>query len=106
MFTKLAILAASCLSLCAGQPQLRSLTASWPPYTIPSGCSNAVVVWYKSTSLGTVFTPFKPCAYFPATRTNGHFAVLSGQLYHFYATVQGKPLLESDPSNVCTNSVP
>lgn len=94
-------LALSCL---AGQPSLKSLKLGWDAYTVPTGSSNAVIVVYKSTSLGTVFTPFKPTAIFPASRTNGTISVLPG-LYHFYITSQMQPFGESNPSNTITNNI-
>lgn len=93
-----------CGSAFAAQPQLKPLRASWGEYVPPPGASNVVIVVYKSTSLGTVWTPFKPAAVVPATRTNVNFSVLAGT-YRFYATVQAQPFGESDPSNVVTNRV-
>ncbi len=106
MFTKLSIfflLFAS--AVLAGMPQPRSLTVQINPYVVQPFTSNAVIVVYKSTSLGMVFTPPKPTSYFPATRTNTHISVVSGQLYHFYTTAQVQPLGESPPSNTTTNQV-
>jgi hypothetical protein len=61
---------------------------------------------YKSTSLGTVWTPFKPTAVFPATRTNFFVQVLPGT-YRFYLTITLQPSIygESAPSIVVTNTV-
>lgn len=98
------ILAAGALVVNAGQPQLHALKVTWDSYNIGPGYSNGVVVLYKSTSLGTVFTPYKPTAYWPSTRTNGTISVLPGT-YHFYATTQAQPKSESVPSNYCTNIV-
>lgn len=101
----LVILALLCASSAfAGMPQLKSLKATWAPYAVPFGCSNAVVVLEKQTSLGSVFSPWKPTAYTPATRTNITFPVLPG-LYHFRLRVQAQPLGQSDSSNVVTNTV-
>lgn len=100
----IAILYALCLTASAAMPQLKTLKVGWNPYTMPPGTSNGVLVLWKQTSLGTVFSPWKPTAYFPLSRTNGAIAVLPGT-YHFYATAQGQPLPESDPSNVVTNTV-
>lgn len=100
----LAILFA-CLSVSAATPRLKTLKVSWAPYTIPAGASNVVIVLYKSTSLGTVWTPYKPTAYYPATRTNGSFSVLAPGKYRFFATAQGKPLPESAPSNTVEKTV-
>jgi hypothetical protein len=107
MKTIVAIALLTCVSLTAhaAQPRLKTLKVSWAPYTAPAGCSNAVLVLYKSTSLGTVWSPPKPTAYFAASRTNGTINVLAPGTYKFYATIQGKPLPESMPSNVCTNRV-
>lgn len=99
-------LLASALLASAGQPQLKPLRVEiGVPSVFPVGASNCVYVVYKATSLGTVFTPFKPTAIFPATRTNTTILVLPG-LYHFYATAQCSGYPESDPSNYCTNNVP
>lgn len=101
----LAVLIATVAMVHAGQPQLHPLKVLWDPYVVPPGASNAVVVLYKATFLAPgVFTPPKPTAYFPASRTNGSISVLPG-IYHFYATVQAQPLPESFPSNLCTNIV-
>jgi hypothetical protein len=101
----LLIAALVCASIHGGQPQLKPLRVSWDPYVVPHGVSNAVVVLYKATFLAPgVFTPPKPTAYFPASRTNGVISVLPG-IYHFYATVQAQPLPESLPSNIVTNLV-
>jgi len=105
MLTRLSILALCCLGL-AGMPQPKTLRVSWAPYTVPPFCSNGVVVIYKSTSLGSVFTPYKPTAFVPASRTNQVITVLGGQLYHFVVTGITQPLPESPPSNVSTNQVP
>ena len=99
----LLILLLSCSALWAQMPHLQTLRVSWDAYAVPAGVSNVVVVIYKSTSLGTVFTPFKPTAYAPASRTNTTISVLPGT-YHFYATAQGS-LPESPPSNLSTNIV-
>ena len=88
----------------AGQPKLVILKASIAPYLIPAAGSNAVITIYKSTWLGTVATPFKPTAIFPATRTNTTISVLPG-LYYFRATATIQPFGESPPSNTVTNNV-
>lgn len=90
----------------AQQPKLVNLRVRWDAYTMPTGTSNGVVVIWKQTSLGSVFTPWKPTAYTSSGRTNITISVLTPGLYHFYATIQGQPLPESAPSNVCTNAVP
>lgn len=86
--------------------RVQQLMVGWAPYKVPWGCSNAVIVIYKATSLGTVFTPSKPTAYFPASRTNGIITVLAGQTYRFHLTAQADPLGESDPSETVTLIVP
>lgn len=101
----LAILAALSLTASAAQPRLKTLKVSWAPYTAPAGASNVVIVLYKSTSLGTVWSPPKPTAYWPASRTNGVVAVIAPGTYKFFATAQGHPLPESGPSNTVTNIV-
>lgn len=88
----------------AGMPQPRALRATWDPCQIPSGSSNAVVTVYRSTSLGTVWTPFKPSAITPAARTNTTLTVIPGT-YRFYATLSAQPYGESNPSNCVTNHV-
>lgn len=100
----LAILFA-CLSVSAATPRLKTLKVSWAPYTIPAGASNVVICVWKSTSLGTTWTPFKPTAYTPATRTNLTLSVLAPGKYRFFATAQGKPLPESAPSNIVEKTV-
>lgn len=90
----------------AGTGRLIPLRVSWAMYPVYPGGSNAVIVLYKSTSLGTVFTPFKPTAYFPATRTNGMTSVLAGQTYRFRATAQVAPFGESAPSEIVTLILP
>lgn len=89
----------------AATPRLKTLKVSWAPYTVPFGCSNAVIVIYKSTSLGAVWSPPKPAAYTPATRTNLTLSVLAPGRYRFFATAQGKPLPESLPSNTVEKTV-
>jgi hypothetical protein len=98
------LLASACTAL-AQMPHLQVLHCSIDPYVPQPGTSNNVIVLYKSTSLGTVFTPFKPTLYFSASRSNATFTVLTGNLYHFRATTQGQPLPESDPSNTVTNQI-
>jgi len=91
----------------AAQPQLHTMQATMDPYPLanyPTG-SNAVITIYKSTSLGTTWTPFKPTAVFPATRTNTFFQVVAPNTFQFYATVTIQPFGESDPSNTVTNVV-
>jgi hypothetical protein len=97
-------LLAAVLTADAGMPQLKSRKVTWDAYAVPMGGSNAVVVIYKSTSLGTVWTPFKPTAYTPANRTNVTISVLPG-LYRFYGTAQVQPYGESEASNTVTNRV-
>lgn len=89
----------------SGMPQARALRASWDQCSIPFGGSNAVVTIYKSTSLGSVWTPFKPTAITPASRTNTTVTVVSGSTYRFYATLTAQPFGESNPSNTVTNRV-
>ena len=106
--TRLIALAAAALLTVAhaAQPFLIPLRGSLDQYPLslyPEG-SNAVLTVYKSTSLGTVWTPFKPTAIVPATRTNFTVYVLPGT-YRFYVTATVQPLGESDPSNVVTNRV-
>lgn len=93
-----------CVAVHAGMPQLKRLRASWDPYVVMPGGSNAVIVVYKATSLGTVYSPFKRTAIVPASRTNVTIAVLPGS-YHFYCTAIVQPFGESDPSNTVTNKV-
>lgn len=88
----------------AGMPQPRALRATWDQCAIPDGASNAVVTIYRSTSLGMVWTPFKPTAITPAARTNTTLTVLPGT-YRFYATLTAQPYGESNPSNTVTNQV-
>lgn len=101
----LAILAALALTASAAQPRLKTLKVAWAPYTAPAGVSNVAIVLYKSTSLGTIWSPAKPTAYFAASRTNGSITVLAPGTYKFFATAQGQPLSESGPSNTVTNIV-
>jgi hypothetical protein len=96
------LLAASAL---AAQPRLVTLKATIDPYAIPPGGSNSVVTIYKSTSLGTVWSPPKPTAIFPATRTNQSFAVVVPNKFRFYSTATVQPYGESDPSNTVTNDL-
>lgn len=100
-----ALLFASLVAASAAQPRLKTLKVSWAPYAVPQGCSNVVICLYKSTSLGTIWSPPKPTAYWPASRTNGVVAVLAPGTYKFFATAQGHPLPESGPSNTVTNIV-
>lgn len=100
-----ALLFASLVAASAAQPRLKTLRVSWAPYTAPAGASNVVIVLYKSTSLGTVWSPPKPTAYFAASRTNGSINVIAPGTYKFFATAQGQPLPESAPSNTVTNIV-
>lgn len=86
------------LSAFAGMPQLKSAKLVFAPYPVPFGYSNVVCVVYKSTSLGTVYSPFKPAAYFPATRNSVTIPILPGS-YKFRATIQAQPAGESAPSN-------
>lgn len=88
----------------AGQPQLKPLKATWVKYQAPPNASNVVIVIYKSTSLGTVWSPFKPTAITPASRTNMNFSALPG-LYRFYITAQASNYPESDAGNIVTNRV-
>lgn len=92
------------LAASAGTPQLRPLKATWATYVAPSDASNVVIVIYKSTSLGTVWSPFKPTAMTSANRTNLNFSALPG-MYRFYATVQASNYPESVPSLTVTNRV-
>jgi hypothetical protein len=96
------------LSVHAVQPKFVTLRAAIDPYPLdqyPQG-SNAVIVIYKSTSLGTTWTPFKPTAIFPAGRSNQTIQVLAPATYRFYATCRMQPYGESiDTSNVVTNQV-
>lgn len=92
----------------AVQPKLKTLRATIDPYPLsqyPQG-SNAVIVIYKSTSLGTTWTPFKPTAIFPAGRTSQSIQVVAPATYRFYATCRMQPYGESDPSSpIVTNVV-
>lgn len=101
------ILALGVVSTFSGMPALKSAKVTIDPYLVPSGGSNAVIAIYKSTYLGTglqgpVYTPFKPTAYFPASRTNFSLPVLVGYTYQFYATAQVQPYGEAVPSNIVT----
>lgn len=91
----------------AAQPQLRTLQVSLDQYPLTQypGGSNAVLIVYKSTSLGTVWTPFKPTSIFPATRTNQLIQVVAPNTFRFYLTVVIQPYGESGPSNTVTNRV-
>lgn len=82
------------------------LTVTIDPYVVWPGGSNAVITVYKSTSLGSVSTPFKPTTVFPATRTNQNITVVSGQTYYFRCTATVQPWGESDPSMTVTNTIP
>lgn len=90
-----------------GGAQLKTLTAKWDPYPLSmyTNGSNAVITVYKSTSLGSVWTPFKPTAITPAIRTNIHFQVVAPNTFRFYCTATVQPLGESIPSNIVTNKV-
>lgn len=96
------ILALGVVSTFSGMPALKSAKVSLDPYVVPVGGSNAVIVIYKATSLGSVYSPFKPAAYFPASRTNFSLPVLVGYTYQFYATAQVQPYGEAVPSNIVT----
>jgi hypothetical protein len=103
----LAAIAAAGLTVQAAQPKLKTLQASialYPVGNYPQG-SNGVITIYKSTSLGTVWTPFKPAAIFPASRTNTFLQVIAPNKYRFYATASMQPLGESPPSLIVTNIV-
>lgn len=98
------LVSALTLSALAGMPQPKTLKLAWDQYSIAVGGSNAVITVYKATSLGTVYTPFKPTAIVPATRTNVTLTLLPGT-YKFYTTATVQPFGESDPSNTITNKV-
>lgn len=103
----LVALAAVAPGALAAQPKLKTLQASIAPYPVssyPQG-SNGVITIYKSTSLGTAWTPFKPAAIFPASRTNTFLQVIAPAKYRFYATASLQPLGESPPSLIVTNVV-
>ena len=95
------------LTASAAMPKLQTLQMTVDPYPLTnySGGSNGVITLYKSTSLGTTWTPFKPTAIMPATRTNQYFQVVAPNTFQFYATVTLQPYGESDPSNTVTNTV-
>jgi hypothetical protein len=101
------VLAAAVLKVAAAQPTLKTLKASIAlyPVNLYPGASNGVITIYKSTSLGTVWTPFKPAAIFPASRTNTFLQVVAPNKYRFYATASMQPLGESPPSLIVTNVV-
>ncbi len=102
---RLLLALAFAITVSAGTPMLKSWRAEWAPYVSGVvGGSNAVVVLYKSTSLGTVWTPFKRAGITPATRTNLNFSVLPGT-YRFYLTAIVQPYGESEPSITVTNRV-
>jgi hypothetical protein len=103
----LAAIAAAGLTVQAAQPKLTTLRASIAPYPVSlyPGASDGVITIYKSTSLGTVWTPFKPAAIFPASRTNTFLQVIAPNKYRFYATASLRPLGESPPSAIVTNIV-
>lgn len=88
------------LAVTAAQPQLKTMQVTCDPYPLTNypGGSNAVITVYQSQSLGTVWTPFKPTTFFPATRTNQFFQVVAPNTFRFYATVTIQPYGESDPS--------
>lgn len=97
------------LSLAAhtAQPHLAVLRATIGPYPLasyPQG-SNAVITVYKSTSLGTTWTPFKPTAVFPATRTNQSLVVVAPNTFRFYCAATIQPYGEGNPSTTVTNNL-
>jgi hypothetical protein len=91
----------------AAQPKLTTLKASISQYPLANypGGSNAVITIYKSTKLGTVWSPFKPTSIFPASRTNTFIQVIAPNTYRFYATASMQPFGESVPSGIVTNVV-
>ena len=93
------------LAALGAQPQLKTLQATWEPYAVADypGGSNAVITLYKSTSLGTVWTPFKPTSITPAGRTSQVFQVIVPNKFRFYTTATIQGYGESDPSNTVTN---
>jgi hypothetical protein len=95
------------LEAAAQMPHLVTLQCTIDPYPVADypGGSNAVITLYKSTSLGTTWTPFKPTAYFPATRASQYIKVVSPNTFQFYATATLQPYGESAPSNYVTNTV-
>jgi hypothetical protein len=99
--------AAAGLNVEAAQPTLKTLRASISPYPVSNypGGSNAVITIYKSTKLGTVWSPFKPTSIFPASRTNTFIQVIAPNTYRFYATASMQPFGESVPSSIVTNVV-
>lgn len=96
---------ASLIVASAAQPRLTTLRASWDAYPLSlyPGGSNAVITLYKSTSLGTVWSPFKPTSVTPAARTNQTIVVVTPNKFRFYATATVQPYGESDPSDTVTN---
>ena len=94
----LVLFAVSCF---AQQPKLQTLQATIGPYPLTNypGGSNGVITIYKSTSLGTVWSPFKPTAIFPITRTNTFFQVVAPNTFQFYATATLQPWGQSSPSS-------
>jgi hypothetical protein len=93
------------LAATAGTLQLRTVKFSWDSYgALPPGASNAVFTLYKSTSLGSVFTPWKPTAITIWPRTNLTITVLPG-IYRFRMTITTLGNGESAPSNTITNTI-
>lgn len=76
------------------------------PLTNYPGGSNAIIILYKSTRLGTVWSPWKPTSVFPATRTNQFIQVVSGNTYRFYCVCSIEPYGVSLPSNTNMITVP
>lgn len=89
-------------------PVLHLLKVQIDPYTDPVyNPANVIVVVWKSSWLGTLWSPPKPCCLFSAMRTNSSFYVISPGTYRFYGTAQyytaATGLKESIPSLTVTN---
>ncbi len=86
------------------QPQIKIMKAMWDAYPLLPGMSNVTFTLYKSTSLGLVYTPFKPTAVTVWPRTNLSFTVLPGS-YKFRLTMSCQPYGETMWSNITTNTI-
>lgn len=99
----------------AKPPKLLALQLQCDAYDGQSiGASNVVIVVYRSTSLGTTWSPFKRAGIFPASRTNFAVRQLEGTKCQYYLTAQMNlpstnnqtVLYETEPSNIITHITP
>lgn len=88
----------------AGTPKPQTVKLMIDAYQVDPGGSNAVITLYKCTWLGTIRSPWKKTAIFPATRSSVSIPLLPG-IYYFYATSTVAPFGESLPSNTVTNTI-